>query len=922
MTIPLLTTKLHVPPPRADLLSRPRLVHRLDEGLRMDRRLTLVSAPAGYGKTTLLSAWASERVGPSGGERSVAWLSLDAEDSDPVRFWTYLVAALQQVEPEIGQGLTDALRSPQGPPFEAFLTPLINQIAGLPHGLLLVLDDYHLITHAAIHEGLVFLLDHLPNTIHLIIASRADPPLPLARLRGRRELTELRQADLQFTLDEAAAFLKRVVGVDLSSEEVAMLDERTEGWITGLQLAAHSMRGRDDVSGFLSAFAGSHRYVLDYLTEEVLQRQPEGIRAFLLHTSVLDRLSGPLCDAVLGISRAVDERESSNRPLAYLPSPFVPESIAHSFDGSSAALRTSSQALLEHLEANNLFVVPLDDQRTWYRYHRLFADLLRARLEDLYPDRVPELHQRASAWYEREGMLDSAMKHALAADDAAEAARIVEIHGRSLLLRGELTTLLGWIESLPEEKIQASAPISVTHAWALLLTGQLGGVEPRLQQVERIVASDSPLLGDVAAIRAYVTSQHGDVARTIDLGQKALERLPLSKLAERAVVHFVLGGADLLKGDVPAAEEAMSRAATVGREGGNLHLALPALNSLAGIQLSRGDLRRAKATAQEAVALVTGADGQPLPIAAGAVSALAELAYEWNKLDEALAQARQGVELARLWGNADTLGFAHLTLAEVLVALGRLDQTRDTLRDAERLRQDKSFFPSFSPALEAAWARLWLHEGDVAAARSWAKEAPSEATGLVAMKETFTLAWINWALGRRQEAREVVSALLGLARRQKLGAWLVRGLALEALIYNAEGRSGRALNALAEALMLAEPGTYVRSFVDMGPPMVPLLKAAAAQGIRPEYVKRLLSAFDVAPEEPALPTVQPLIEPLSARELEVLGLVAKGLSNREVGRRLHIAESTVKSHLNTVYGKLAVDNRTQAAAKARALNLL
>ncbi len=937
MAVSLLTTKLAVPPSGPHLLSRSRLIRRLENGLQLGRRLTLVSAPAGYGKTTLLSEWASgdpvlSSVQGSARERLVAWLSLDAGDNDLRRFLRYAIAALQAVCPELGEAAQAMLASPPAPgaapspPVEPLLTSLINDLATLDQSCVLVLDDYHLIQHPKVHEALMFLLDHLPSNAHLVLATRADPPLPLARLRGRGQLTELRQADLRFTSEEAAAFLKRAVGLDLTPQEVAALEERTEGWITGLQLAALSMRGRDDVSGFLSAFTGSHRYVLDYLTEEVLQRQPEGLRAFLLQTSFLDRLSGPLCDAVLGISEETGQQgfgasdESGADPSTMLRTDSLIRSIADSLDRSIA----SSQAVLEHLEATNLFVVPLDEQRAWYRYHRLFADLLRARLGELYPDRVALLHRRASAWYEQERLLDEALSHALAAGDSARAAEIVARHGRSLLLRGELTTLLRWIEALPEEDVRSRAPICVTHAWALLLTGQLEAVEPRLTCVGRLVPADSPLLGDVSAIRAYVASQRGELARTIELAERALERLPEAKLGERAVVYFVLGGAQLWRGNVPAAADAFGKAAAVGQEGGNLHLVQPALNSLTTIQISQGELRRAEVTAAQAVTLVAGPDGQPLPIGAGAVSALAELACERDRLDEALRYARQGVELARLWGNADTLAFGYLTLADVLLTVGRLDEARDALHDAERLSQDLTLFPSFPPALRTARARLWLREGDLAAAGRWAEGVTIPKLDVTAMERALTLARVQWARRRLDDALDIVGRLLEAAREQGLKGWLIQGLALEAVIHQAQGHETLALGALAEALGLAQPEGYLRSFVDLGPPMAALLQRAAAQDIASEYVGRLLAAFDLAVEAEMLrsPQAKVLIEPLSPRELEVLGLVAEGLSNRQVGQRLHIAESTVKSHLNNVYGKLGVDNRTQAAAKARALNLL
>ncbi|MGC9357109.1 MAG: LuxR C-terminal-related transcriptional regulator [Anaerolineae bacterium] len=874
-------------------MTRSRLIDRLNDGLGLGHRLTLISAPAGFGKTTLLSEWASHAAQPA------AWLSLDESDNHLTRFLSYLVAALQQVEPHLGRAIPETLRAPQPPPVETLITSLINQINALTGDLILVLDDYHLVTSSQIHQALGFLLKHQPNNLHLVIATRADPPLPLARLRGRRQLTELRQAQLRFTAEEAAIFLKRLSGLDLSAGEIAALEERTEGWITGLQLAALSMRGCENVSGFVSSFSGSHRYVLDYLTEEVLLRQPEEIREFLLSTSLLERLSAPLCDAVLATDESANER----------------------INKSASERQDTSQAILEHLEAANLFVVSLDDQRVWYRYHRLFADLLRARLEELHPDRVPHLHHRASVWYEQEAMLDEAMKHAIASGDQARAAQIVESHGRSLLMHGELTTLLRWISDLPEETIQTSAVICINHAWALLLTGQLNGIEERLQQVEKLLEGHSkdPRQGDIAVIRAYRAAQEGDVARTVDLARLALERLPPSKQGERGVAFFVLAGAHLMAGDWGSAKDAFAQAAAVGQQGENLHIAVPALNSLADIQALQGHLHQAQRTAREAVDLVTGTSGQPLPIAAGALSALAELAYEWNDLDEALAYASRSLDLGRLWGNSDTLGISYLTLAEILAAHGRLHEAQDVFREAERFSQEASLLPTFFPRLQRTRVRLWLARGDLAAAAAWAKVVTFDPRHPVYAETSLALARVHLALGNPGNTLQILSPLLEMARTQNLTSWLIEGLALQALAHHAQRDEEQALATLTEALTLAQPGGYVRRFVDIGPAMLPLLKEAAARGIVPDD---LLAALGDVADRPKPSPAQPLIEPLSDREIEVLSLVAQGLSNREVGRRLHIAESTVKSHLNNVYGKLGVDNRTQAAAKARTLNII
>ena len=871
----------------------------------LGRRLCLLSAPAGYGKTTLLSEWAVSTA------LDVAWLSLDEDDNDSVRFWSYLVAALQRVANGLGRGIPDALRGPQRVPIQPLLASLINQLAERSGGLALVLDDFHLITNERIHQGLAYLLEGLPAHVGLVIATRADPPLPLARLRGRGQLTELRQADLRFTHDEAAAFLSSVLGLELSQDVITALEERTEGWITGLQLAAISMRGHQTGSGddvvpdpdFVSSFTGSHRYVLDYLTEEVLRRQPEAVRSFLLRTSILDQLNGPLCDALIELSEPAENA--------------VPSSVSR---GSFA----DGQAVLEHLEDHNLFLVPLDSERRWYRYHRLFADLLRARLQDGDPDLVSRLHRAASRWLGDHGMPSEAMRHALAAEDLDLAVHIAETHGRDLLLRGELYTLRRWIEALPVERVHASPRICATQAWTLLLVGYACAVEPWLAQVEALVDPDDPLLGDVAAVRAYAVSQRGDAASTMSLADTALERLPASKLGERAVVYFVLGGAHLLQANVAGARAAFTRAVSLGRKGGNLHLALPAYDSLTGIQMNLGALRQAQATAQEALDLVTGPGDRPLPIGAGSLSSLAELAYEWNDLETALEQAQEAVELANLWGNADTIAFGYLTLAEVLIALGRFEEARDIFRKAESYSGEVMLFPSFASAMQAALAKQWIAKPDLDTASRWAESTEAGVQGVLDLGRVLRLAQVHQVTHRPEAASTVLDGLLAFVSSKNLRLWEIRGRALRALVRAEQGSRAEALAILDETLALAEPERYVRSFVDLGPELGDLIREIARTRASSKYLQGLVGAFEAPPgeESTTMSREQPLIEPLSDRELEVLGLVAEGLTNREVGRRLHIAESTVKSHRNSVYGKLAVDNRTEAAAKARELNLL
>lgn len=900
MIAPLLKTKLHIPPLRPTLVTRARLLQQLDEGLRLGSQLTLVSAQAGFGKTTLLSEWASTLMTAHPQPVSVAWLSLDEGDAVPFRFWSYVIAALQTVHPEVGESAMAAIGSPQPPPLDVILVGLINDLAVIPDRFCLVLDDYHVIESQPIHDTLAYLLEHQPTQMHLVIATRADPPWPIARLRGRGQLTEVRVSDLRFTAKEAAIFLNQVTDLDLSVDHVAALEQRTEGWITGLHLAALAMQGTLSAGGqaelprFIRAFTGSSRYVLDYLTEEVLQHQKEGVKTFLLETSILDRLTGPLCDAVTGQQ-----------------------------DGTT---------MLVALEQANLFLIPLDEDRRWYRYHRLFSDLLRARLEDAQPDRVPELHRRASAWYEEEGALDEAVTHALAAGDLARVGGMVEDYGMPMLMQGELTTLQQWIEGLPETMILASAPICVSHAWVLLLTGHVQSVELRLQQAERLLQSApvGRLPGDIAIIRAYVAAQLGDVARSINLAQRALDLLGEERLGERAIVYFVLGGAHLLRGDVPSASKAMLQASVTGQQGGNIHIAVPALNALAGLQTLQGHLHLAQATAQEAVQLATGPRGRPLPIAGGAVSALADLAYEWNDLETALVHAQHSVELSIQWGSADSQGDAYMTLARVLQARGDLDGASDALQKAVRMEQKLVQTPMFSTQLRAAQARLSLAQGSLEAARHWADQVPVDPPDLLHGDEMLALVRVRLIQGQLHEALQVLQPLLEIARAQEMTTMTIEALALQAMAHHAQGDAEQALSSLGAALSLAEPEGYMRRFLDLGEELTVLLHVARLWNIAPTYVSRLLAAFDgeggnAAPDVDSAISIlaaQPLVEPLSERELEVLRLIADGRSNREIAEELVIAVSTVKSHANHIFGKLGVKSRTQAVVEARELGLL
>jgi LuxR family maltose regulon positive regulatory protein len=922
--------------------------------VHLGRKLTLISAAAGFGKTTLLTDWIHHRRGavspPSedgvtgtGGETPplrVAWVSLDEGDNDPTRFLAYVVAALQSFDPHIGEGGLIALRSPQPPPLETVLTSLINELAALPADggdegppgkrkgcpYVVVLDDYHVIEVQPIHAALTFLLDHLPPQLHLAMATRADPPLPLARLRVRGELTELRAADLRFTSEEAAAFLNEVMGLPLSPQEIAALEGRTEGWIAGLQVAALSMQGREDTASFVKSFTGSHRYILDYLVEEVVERQPERVQSFLLQTAVLDRLTAPLCDAVW--DEFVNLMRDRPREAAREPEP-----------GPVVGAPFDSQSMLETLEQANLFLVPLDDERRWYRYHRLFGDILSARLgQQVGREGVAALHRRAAGWYEEQGALEEAIKHGLAGNDAAHVARLLEQHGTAMLMRGTLAPLHRWLALLGEGVVRDSPYLCVLHAWVLLLTGDWAEIETRLQRAEELWSSApaagpvSDLPGHVAAIRSYMAGQRVDLPATIELANQALDLLDPQNLGIRAVVTFVLGGAYLTRGEVAAAAEAMAQAGDLGQRGGNPHLAVPALNALASIRMQQGDLRQAQETASQALRLGTSSSGTLLPIAAGALSGLAELALERNDLQTAQAQAQASVDLGEQWGNSDTLCSNYLMLAEVLLTLGDRTAARDALRKAEQVACSLAVTPQLVRYVRAGWARLHLAEGDLSALEDWLRELGSEQAGTAYPAEAMALARVRLALGQHEEALRALVPLLEQLRAQGLAGMVAKGRTLEAMIHQAAGAEERALVALAEALALAEAQGYVRFFLDYGPPMARLLRKAAKRGIARDYVGRLLAQSgrqagedgqQVAGSAPSIVFgLSSLVEPLSNRELEVLRLVAAGLSNQQIAQKLFIAVSTVKSHLNSVYGKLGVKNRTQAVARARELDLL
>ncbi len=877
MSTPLLATKLYVPPPRPKVVIRPRLLERLNEGLHC--KLSLVSAPAGFGKTTLLSEWIAKCGRPT------AWLALDDGDNDPTRFLTYLIAALQSVAEKVGKGVLGLLQSSQPPPVDSVLTTLVNEITTSPHDFVLVLDDYHVIEAEAVDLALTFLLDHMPPQMHLVIATREDPALPLARLRVRNELSELRASDLRFTLAETTDFLNQVMGLNLSEEDVAALEARTEGWVAGLQLAALSMRGHQgDATSFIQAFTGSHHFVLDYLVEEVLHQQPEDVQTFLLHTSILNRLCGSLCDALL-------------------PNPAM-----------------SGQTILEYLERANLFLVPLDNERNWYRYHHLFGDLLRQRLHQSVSksNDIAELHIQASAWYEANGLDIEAFHHAIAANDVACAERLIEGDGMPLHFRGALAPVLNWLASLPMNVLDTYPSLWTTYASVLLATGQptmvpqkLAAAEAALQGAE-LTDKNRDLIGRVAAIRATLAANQRQVETIITQSRVALEYLHPDNQAFRTFTIWKLGYAYQLQGDRVAARQAYSQAITDSQASGNTITTILATTGLASVQETDNQLDLAMQNYQRALQLIA---DMPLPVACEAHLGLARIFYEWNDLDA----AQECIQQAQHVENHNRFISCAVLLARVKLAQDDVEGAAAHIAEATHyVRQHDFNFVHRMPELAAAQVLTYLRQSNLAAALH------------LAQTHNLTLSQARTYLAQGDSAAALV-LLEPLRQEMEAKGWAderLRVMVLQVVAYLAHGEREQAICLLQDALTLAEPGGLIRIFVDERLPMAQLLSEVKTHRLWPHYVEKLLAAFDVEAkqnDESLLPLalpIQELPEPLSQRELEVLQLVAQGFSNHEIGKRLFLALNTVKGHNRNIFGKLQVQRRTEAIARARDIGLL
>jgi LuxR family maltose regulon positive regulatory protein len=865
--IPIIATKLNLPYSRARTVSRPRLVTRLEEDLlqnsEFSRQLTLLSAPAGYGKTTLVLEWLNQRDAPA------AWVSLDEADNDPRRFITYLIAALDQIHPGLGEATSTRLRAPQPPPDDLLVTTLVNEISTTPIPLTLVLDDYHVIHTTKIHQLLAFLLDHQPANLHLVITTREDPLLPVSKLRARGQVLEIHQDDLRFTADETADFLNRVMGLTLTPEEIFALEHRTEGWIAGLQLAALSMQRRGDLSDFIQAFTGSNRFILDYLIEEVFERQSSEIKNFLLKTSILDKLSSSLCNAVTG--------------------------------------ETNSQDLLETLEQANLFIVPLDQTRQWYRYHRLFSELLRHRLMLSGQDEA-QLHQQASAWYQVNGSINEAIMHALKAKDWESASSLIETSSSDYLKRGEALTVVNWFQAFPEKVLLSNPKLCLEYCWPLMLTTQFEAATPYLAHVETIAKDIPEFLGEVYAAQAYQARGLGDHQRMVERSQAALQLLPRSSINSRAIVAGNLGIAYWHMGQMEAAEQVLQEALEASQDSGNYYLALTSLIFQGRVLAVRGQLHQAELMFQRAIHL-----GGEISINALAYMDMAALNYEWNRLDLCENHLAQAINLCQEAKNYEFLVGCLMIQLQLRIAQKDMPRAEETMQQVWKIMHDKLIPAPSADRVYVAQAALQLAKG--------------EPLGDLAEKLKHTTDYhpyyrfIGVTKSKILPLQDALGYLAGLNKAARENQWqygLISVCLLQAVLNENEKQ---AMEFLSDALLLAEDSGFIRSFVDIGEKLIPLLRKAIEKGTCADYAKALLASM-ADPIETDHQDQSVLVKPLSDRELEVLRLLADGMTNRQIAEQIVVSVSTVKSHVHHICNKLDADNRTKAVAHARQVGLL
>jgi len=890
MQTTLLSTKLYIPLSRETLVVRPRLTAILSNALT--KGFTLVSAPAGYGKTTLVSSWLRETNIPS------AWLSLEESDNDVVRFMQYLLTTLQPVVPGVKIDLLDLVEGINPAALQALMNLLINEIAKQNNQIVLVFDDFHLIQDQLILDIVGFLLDHIPTQqMHMVLITRTDPPLPLSRFRARNQMVEIRADQLRFTEGEVATFINEVMGFNLSTDDIFAMDVRTEGWIAGLQLAVLSMQGCQDVPGFIATFSGSHHYIVDYLADEVLKRLDEQTRLFLLQTSILSRMCASLCDSLVDV-----------------------RSAEHRLDG---------QSMLETLEKMNLFIIPLDEERRWYRYHHLFADALNRRLENQYPELLPKLYHQASEWYEKNGLVGEAIQYALSERNLERIAQLVEQNGCYLLMSGEVLTLLKWMETV-EPYFSTHPWLVIQKGWALTIAGRIEQAEQAFQIAERLVSVLAPtpdintMVGTISAGRAFCADSLGNITETARLAQQALDLLPETdpmSQSMRSVATGALAKTIFMNGDLNGARRIYDQAMEIGKIANNIEMIHNTNNEICDVLLEQGKLRQAEQLLLATLPMTVRMDGQRLPLSARIYSGLSKVYYEWNQLDQAEHFAHQCLEVSERWGNIELQASGTVLLAKVEQAQGNLEKAQVLMRTVDQINRDNRFYLWNSIRMEAALDRFWLSLGSLERVSKHIKASgivPSDEITFLHEPQYLTL--LRWLL-----ASGDYDSMLGLARRMQQKAeasqrmvQVVELLILQSLAYRGKRDITTAGNTLAMAVSLAQLEGYKRVFLDEGEPVLKILHLVKSNQDARGYARELMEAFSSisvnAPVE-----VQLLIEPLSGREIEVLKLIEAGLSNQGIASKLFISITTVKRHISNIYSKLDVKTRTQAVARGKEL---
>ena len=919
--LPLLTTKLYVPPVRSNIVQRTRLVQQIETGITSNYKLTLVSAPAGFGKTTLISDWGNETRIP------IAWVSLDDGDNDLTRFLEYCIAALRTIKPNIGDASLELQQSPHPPAVETVLTALINELDEIQERFALVLDDYHVIEAHPIHEAVKFLINHLPQKMHLIIATRADLPLPIARLRTRLRLTELSEFELRFTLDEAATYLNDVMQLDLAMEDIVALENRTEGWIAGLQMTALSIQGRGDASGLARALSGKHRFIFDYLMEEVLSQQSEEVQDFMVKTSILNQLSAPICDALMGWSDAAGDTKRKRTVTKRLDTALP------------------SQEILEHMDHENLFLIPLDDERRWYRYHRLFADLLEERLIRAHGDHIQDLHRRAGDWYEKNGLIGEAINHFLEAGEFEQAADFISKNALIFVYHGNLGTLARWLEVLPKDVKDSQPWLSITHAWALSFAGQLEPVASLLQEAEGSLPSITDeievqrLSGIIDALRAYLIAIRGSMPLAADFAREALKVLPDEDLVLRGFTATLLATVLRWTGDLKEAKSAYQEAIAINRAAGATNVLVESLCDLAILQSIEGDLQQSISISHEALSLAEEyyeRSGRRLSAHGHVSIQLCRFFRERNDLDLARKYAEEGLALCEQWGQAESLMRAYIEYAEILQAYGDSEGSIRSIQKARQLASDLS--PWYEVRSAAREAHLRLLQGDLTYALEWLNDQDLIINDEIEFQDLETHLPIVRTLimhGRQlpkseslpplNQAIEFLERMRSIAESSGAGRYRIEIMILTSLAQDALGETERALSTLKKALTLAEPEASIRAFVDGGEPVRLLLCELEKRKIAMPYARKVLQSMGDQEEvgiTAGVGSTESLIEPLSKREMEVLTLLATHLSSTEIADQLVIAASTVRSHIKNIYSKLRVHSRTEAVEKAREIGLL